>query len=265
MNFDQITKGYTKTTLSRAPLFDFVGDTEKRWKQIGSLIKKILAKYKNPKILDLAMGSGQDSISLLQEGYNVTSNEIDPEGIALARENAGIVGVSLDIRKVDWVDMELSPLYQLNEFDFILSLGNSFPNYLFKEADRQKALRSFWKILKPGGTLLFDSRNFDYILENAKEILKDPERNFKYTYKSTYVGREVKGFPIKITKDKIDFLWKHYKNRRYAELSLWPATIKNVTSLIKSVLGDVPVEIYYDYQKKKPRYYDFVQYVVRKL
>lgn len=125
-------------------------------------------------------------------------------------------------------------------------------------------MRGFWKILKPRGTLLFDARNYDYILSDAKDILKDPESNFKYLYETNYLGKSIVGFPVEITDDRVHFVWKHCIQKQYAELELWPATLSNIHELVKDTLGDVSIEVYFDYQKERPNHYDFAQYVLRK-
>jgi len=265
MIVEQITAGFQKVSLPEVPLFDFVGDNSVRWSRTRQFLGNFLNQYKNPKILDLAMGSGPDTIALLKEGCDVTSNEVDEYGIGLAQVEAKKENVKLNIRKIFWEQINHSLEYRDSEFDLAFSLGNSFPNYLLNERDRVEALKGFWKVIKPGGTLIFDARNFDYMLREKEFILQNPEENFKYTYSTTYTGQKVKGFPVEIENDKIHFVWKHYDNKKYAELHLWPATIENVKKLVQSALGKVEISIFFNYQKEKSRHYDFAQFVIRKL
>lgn len=257
--------GYTKRSLTKLPLLDFVDDgSGNRWFQMGGLLHDALKKYRNPRILDLAMGTGQDSISLLKEGFNIESNDIDEDGIKIAKELAKEANVELHLHRIDWKDFLKTNEFPSESFDLVFSLGNSFPNYMLNKDQRIDALRGFWRILKRGGTLVFDTRNFDYIFENKDEILKNPEKNFNFGYRSTYVNHQVKGFPVEVSENRLHYIWKHYKNKTWAELDLWPATIRSVQSLIRETLGDVPVRMYYDYQVEKPHQFDFVQYVVTK-
>ncbi|MBI4158079.1 MAG: class I SAM-dependent methyltransferase [Candidatus Yanofskybacteria bacterium] len=263
------TSNFKKVELSELPLYEFTGSQEDRWKATNGIIDNILNQYESRlgsfKTLDLALGGGHDSIFLIKKGYDVVSNEIEDVYIDQAKQNATKEGVILNVRKCYWQEMDKNSLYQPSEFDFIFCLGNSFPNYLLSENDRTKSLRNFWTILKTGGVLFFDSRNFDYMIENKDFILQDPEANFKYAGKTTFLNKElVHGFPVEITNNIVHFVWKHYGKKAYAEMDLWPATTENVKKLIQDSIGNVRYEILYDYQKQKPEQYDFIQYLLYK-
>lgn len=123
-------EGYEKLSLSEVPLFEYIGNREKRWGKAKDLIRKLLHQYKNPLIIDLAMGSAPDTVALLKEEYSVISNEIDLHGIEMAEKLAVKENVRLNLRRVDWTEIINSPAYKEAEFDVAFSLGNSFPNYL---------------------------------------------------------------------------------------------------------------------------------------
>jgi len=213
----------------------------------------------------LAVGGGTDAILLFKKGYNVVGNDKDIYLSSVATKKARKEGFDLKIINEDWVNILESSQYNSNEFDFAYILGNSFPNYLFKEEDREISLKGFWRILKSGGVLFFDTRNFDYMLNNRGSILKDPENNFKYNGVCTYLkSDDYKSFPVIIEDQLIHWCSKNYPTKRYGCLDLWPATEERVKEDIRHALGEVDVEIYYDYSKTKPRHYDFVQYKLTK-
>jgi SAM-dependent methyltransferase len=139
---------------------DFV-NFEKRWKKEIPFLKKQLKKFENPKVFDSALGAGVTSIGLKLNGIsNVTSNEIDKDYRKVALEQAKKYGVSLTITQYDWREL---PDELAGTFDAVLCLGNSL-SCLFKREDHLKAIRNFRKILKPGGELIIDERNYDRIL-----------------------------------------------------------------------------------------------------
>jgi ubiquinone/menaquinone biosynthesis C-methylase UbiE len=243
---------------------EYNGDCDLRWRGTKGVIDEIINKYENPKILDLAMGGGEDTICLLKKGCNVISNDVEEYFVPIVEKRARENNVKLEIRIEDWRNILFSNKYKEEEFDFIFILGNSFPCYIYSEEERRICLKGFWKILKSGGTLLFDTRNFDYFINNKEYILKDPENNFRYDGKCSYVNKDFKFFYTFINNEIVHFCVKCFSKKEYACKDLYLATEERVKKMIKDVLGDVELEIFYDYQKEKPEHYDFVQYKLTK-
>lgn len=55
-------------------------------------------------------------------------------------------------------------------FDAVMCLGNSFSHLPDVHKDGQthvRAIRNFWEMVKPGGYLVIDHRNYDYILDKG--------------------------------------------------------------------------------------------------
>ena len=258
-------EGFNHVDFVELPFPDFAGDVETRWQAMNGVLQKVIDSYEDPHILDIASGGGHDTLYLLQRGYRVDCNEFDPLFLKQLREKAAAQGLNPTIYGVDWRDFSESEDLKAQSYDVLFALGNSFPNYLFTSEDRQKALKGFWEVLKPGGTLFFDVRNYDYILGDAENILQDPEHNFRYTYGNTYINKEIEGYPVEIEPERVRMRYKHFGNRNWSELDLCPAPISSVLSDISEALGDqAEVELFYDYQPDKPEHYDFVQFVVRK-
>lgn len=262
MEFDKITDGFAKVPLHGKMIYDFIGDKEGGRLLNKEFLGKFLNRFSSPNVLDLAMGTGADTISLLKDGYSVVSNEIDEDAIRVAEGEAKNNGINIVLRKVSWEALSEASEYTDGEFDVVFILGNSFPTYLLDSDDRIKALRGMWKVVKNGGVLIFDTRNWDYILQDKEMIFKNPEENFRYEYKLNYTGRDVRGFPVEINEDRVRFIWKNYARKEYAELYLWLATTHNIKQMVSSALGDVRMEVFFDCQKEKPDHYDFVQFVL---
>lgn len=264
--FARTLDGFERTSLYGLPFSDFTGDHAKRWAAMNGLFERTLLRYTNPTILDLALGDGHDTLALRQRGYSVVSNEIDPEARDAAERAAKEVATRLSVRALDWRDFDTDDYYRANVegFDVLFSLGNAYPTYLLDETERTTALQSFWRLLRPGGTLIFDTRNYDYMTDQAAAILVDPETRFRYDWKTTYLGRQVKGFPVRIADDVVHLIEKHYGRRTYAELDLWSARKDAVMHLVDTALGALPIEILYDYQPLDNGDADFIQYVLVK-
>ena len=65
-------------------------------------------------------------------------------------------------------------------FDAVICLGNSFahlPDFEGNQHDHKVALANFWSMVKPGGILMIDHRNYDDILDTGTV----PARNIYYS------------------------------------------------------------------------------------
>lgn len=208
------------------------------------------------KVLDASMGDGCDSIYLLENGFKVVSNEVDPLFIKEAKENARWKKVKLSVVSFDW--RELDKAYSPNSFDAVCLLGNSL-TYLFKKADRVRAVSAFKNILKPEGILIIDERNYGYILSERKDILKG---NFRYSYNNVYCGRDVKTCPVKISDEKVVMKYEN-KAGETAFLSLYPFKPWEMTQLLCEA-GFRLVSKFSDWKSSYHSEADFYQYVARK-
>ena len=135
----------------RAELWgDFVGWDNRRRGENGWLLNQ-LKNYSAKKVLDAALGDGVDTIYLLQQGFDVSANEIDDAFRSKAIENAKKAGFSLNPTSADWRD--LSEAYRRNSQDALICMGNSL-TCIKGEEGLLKALHEFQRILKPGGGLV---------------------------------------------------------------------------------------------------------------
>jgi len=112
------------------------------------------------RILDTACGTGMHAIALAQRGYDVTGADLSVGMIERARENAAAVGS--EARFVVAGFGELAAKVG-NGFDALLCLGNSLPHVLTAEA-LDGTLTDFAAVLRPGGLLFIQNRNFDAVI-----------------------------------------------------------------------------------------------------
>ncbi|CAH1262411.1 glycine N-methyltransferase-like isoform X2 [Branchiostoma lanceolatum] len=144
-------------------------------------------------ILDVACGTGIDSIMLLEEGFQVTSSDASDKMLKYAlkerwnrrKEDAFDKWV---IEEGNWLTLkeDLEDIAPAEGFDAVLCLGNSFahlPDFDGDQHNIKTALKNFAGMVKPGGVLMVDHRNYDYIIENGKV----PQANSLY-----YKGKRVK-------------------------------------------------------------------------
>ena len=63
-------------------------------------------------------------------------------------------------------------------YDAVICLGNSFPH--LPDSDGQKlALGNFYEIVKPGGVLIIDHRNYDHLLDTGNVPVKNAYYNVR--------------------------------------------------------------------------------------
>jgi len=111
-------------------------------------------------ILDLCCGTGRHAIPLAQRGYAVAGLDLSPQHLEEARRAAGAEGVT-----VQWVRADMRRVPFRNEFDAVINLFSSF-GYLETDEEDFKVFQEVSKSLKPGGALLLDTSNRDYVLSH---------------------------------------------------------------------------------------------------
>ncbi len=97
-------------------------------------------------LLDLGCGGGWTSIFYARHGYAVTGQDIAPDMIAVARDNARINGVE---GRADFVCGDFEQLDLDEQYDAAI-----FFDSLHHADDEGLAIRSAWRALKPGGILI---------------------------------------------------------------------------------------------------------------
>lgn len=227
-------------------------DWKKRRQGENGFLLDTLKKFKCQKIFDACLGDGVDSIYLLENGFNVTSNEIDYLFIQKAKENAGKHNVTLNITGYDWRDLDKH--IEENSFDAIFCLGNSL-TYLYNKKDHLKTLKNFLRIIKDNKILIIDERNYQGILDKREEILNNGQ--FQYS------GKKVHGKPVEISDYKVRFEYKDERTQKKGYLVLYPFKKGELLNLLKEA-GFTEIEQYSDYKKGFDPDADFYQYICLK-
>ena len=100
-------------------------------------------------------------------------------------------------------------------FEAILCLGNSIC-LVEDDAGRMQCLEALRDSLRNSDDLLvIDERNFQYMLDHGQAIMADPIKEFPPTTQGDelYSGRDVRGFPAKITPHTQQVKWRFFYNR----------------------------------------------------
>ena len=224
---------------------------EGRAKGEDGFFESLLDQYNCKSVADIATGTGFHAIVLADQGYEVTATDGAEAMVEKTVENARQMDVTLkDAKTVDW--RELDTVFAHNSFDSLLCLGNAL-THLFDEDDRRRSLQAMMNVLKPGGILVLDHRNYDKILDHGYDN--------KHQY--YYVGSGVDARPAIIQDDMVRFEYS-YPDGNTFHLTMFPLRQSYVRRLMDET-GFTEVHSYGDFDRKyDPENVDFLQVVARK-
>jgi glycine/sarcosine N-methyltransferase len=172
------------------PLYDALSDDYDRFVNWESrlayempFIEGALREVDARRVLDVACGTGMHAIELARRSYKVVGTDLSALMIEQARENAAAAEVEARFVVAGFGELAeklaLSPVLSEVEgtvkeggdlFDAVLCLGNSLPHALGAE-DLDNALVDFAAVLRPGGLLLVQNRNFDAVLASRERFM----------------------------------------------------------------------------------------------
>jgi SAM-dependent methyltransferase len=101
-------------------------------------------------VLELGVGTGRIAVPVAAYGIRVVGVDLSDGMLEVAREQAELAGVSLDLRRGDIRDPPVEGRFALVAIPFRTLL------HMETEADRRAALRAVAKHLAPGGSFVFD-------------------------------------------------------------------------------------------------------------
>lgn len=123
------------------------------------------------RVLDAACGTGQHAIALAQRGYQVVGSDLSARMVELARYNAASASATAGL-DVTFEVAGLSELASLDgNFEAAICLGNSLPHLLTAQAV-SGALAGFAAVLRPGGLLVIQNRNFDRVWRERERFME---------------------------------------------------------------------------------------------
>jgi len=158
-----------------APVYDYFIDWKRRLAyELPFLIKEISNLGENPhelKVLDAACGTGRHAIALANEGFQMSGADLYPEMVSHARANAFAADQKLNLKTVGFGNM--AKAFAGEQFDALLCLGNSLP-HVQSQKELAEALADFAALVKPGGSMIVQSRNFDRVVKKKLRWM-DPQ------------------------------------------------------------------------------------------
>ena len=157
-----------------------------------NFIIQILDLAPQSKILDLCCGQGRHSIELATNNMNVIGQDLVQAYLEIAQKEANARGVKIS---TICSDMKIIPFE--SEFDAIINMFTAF-GYLNSREDDFKVLQEMYKALKPGGKVLIDTLNREWV------ILNNIEREWRQDKDGTLIIEE-RNFDLQTSRNHVSF------------------------------------------------------------
>jgi SAM-dependent methyltransferase len=230
---DHYRREYVKTFVEK---WDELIDWDARAEAEGQFFIDILRARGCRKVLDVATGTGFNSVQLLKAGFDVTSADGNAAMLAKAFENGKQHQFILKTTQADWrwLNKDIR-----GKYDAIICLGNSF-THLFDEHDRRRALAEFYAALNHDGILIIDQRNYDAILDAG----------FSSQHKFYYCGDRVSAEPEHMDEGLARFKYSFPDGSEY-RLNMFPLRRAYMSRLIHEA-GFQKIETFGDFQETHP-------------
>lgn len=256
----------------------YIGEQQDRTQHYKDFLTELLKKCSSQHVLDVACGTGIDSIMLLEEGFQVTSVDASDKMLKYAlkkrwNRRKETLFDSWVIEEANWLTLPEDIHKPEKGFDAVICLGNSFahlPDSDGKSTVHKKAISNFHEMLKPGGYLLIDHRNYDYTLDTGKTPSTNIYYNSKHVKEIQTSVLYMNGCARIVTLDyrmdisnlesKFDSTdTQHTKKGRYFgtqdshfRLSYHPHRLKDFSAILKEVFGEkAQHDVYGDFQELK--------------
>ncbi|MGF6095064.1 class I SAM-dependent methyltransferase [Pseudomonas sp. 18175] len=136
--------------------WDELIDWDKRKAGEGGFFEKLLRDHGVQSVIDVSTGSGFHAVQLKTAGFDVVATDGSSTMLTKARANFREHGLDIQSHYRDWLALDAQ---ELGQFDAVVCLGSSLC-HVFAAHDRLKVLEKFRALLKPGGLLIVDQRNF---------------------------------------------------------------------------------------------------------
>jgi len=263
-----VHKGNLMAGRVMGPIWDEFSPVKNRTEHhafLFNVLKKFSPNSTKIKVLDTCLGSGLDAIPLSKKGYEVTGNEFDPNYRTSAVKN--IKKEKVDIGVIDYNWLELGRYKPKSLYDVVLCVGNSIC-YVFGKDNQKKVIKNFCRLVRPGGLLVIDERNFQFLLDHRREVL-DKKEQFVATHSGLnkhilYGGEKYYPYPVDINDDMVTMgLWKTGKKKPISHFYFHPFKRGELLELLKETFGNKNVVVYSDYKKNYNDEAGFYQYVCK--
>lgn len=138
-------------------------------------------------LLEVACGSGEITIALSKQGYQIHASDLSADMIEEAKKKAGSENIT-------WSVMDMSKLNLTSHYDGILCLCDSF-NYLLEPQEVQQFFLEVHDHLSENGLFFFDTHSLDRLQEFQEEFnetghIFDVDYQWSITSEENYIYQD---------------------------------------------------------------------------
>jgi ubiquinone/menaquinone biosynthesis C-methylase UbiE len=179
------------------------------WMKMGDPVReeffrRLFRKNGVYRALDCACGTGKDLIMINSFGCKIAGSDLSDAMLAQARKNLAGAGLKLNLRKVDFRELETC---FAKPFDAVVCLSSAI-NEVLEDSEAIRALKSMKSVLRPGGILVFDQGVSDAMMKDPPAF--DPivnSRDFSRLFTMEYADdlMTVNIFDFVHTQERCDF------------------------------------------------------------
>jgi glycine/sarcosine N-methyltransferase len=143
--------------------YDLVISWEERLRREEPFFEVAFADHGVASVLDAACGTGMHAVAFARRGLRTAAADLSPAMIDRAREHARAAGVNVAWTVAGFGTLADACPGEVGAFDAVTCLGNSLP-HLPDDAALDAALADMAMMLRPGGVLVVQDRNYDRVL-----------------------------------------------------------------------------------------------------
>uniref|UniRef100_UPI00358F1445 glycine N-methyltransferase-like n=1 Tax=Myxine glutinosa TaxID=7769 RepID=UPI00358F1445 len=206
---------------------------------------KVLRENGCKTVLDCACGPGKESGMLFDEGFRVVSSDGSEEMVACTKalrdSKQGKHRFTWEVEKANWMTLAKDLKKPGDGFDAAICLGNAIPHLPNSQGDFREfklALQNLYWMVKPGGIVICDHRNFDSILKTGKTEFSTEYKNILTERLEQSIIYE-KGVAKTVILDYIinNEDTNETKSKRTFSVSLSPVLLDEFNELASEVFG----------------------------
>jgi glycine/sarcosine N-methyltransferase len=147
--------------------YDLMVSWEERLAREEGFLREELAACGARRVLDAGCGTGMHAVAFARWGMEVCAADLSPAMAEKAAENARRSGAAVEVRTAGFGALRAA---FGGEFDAVTCLGNTLP-HMHDDPALDAALSDMARLLRPGGVLLVQNRNYDRVLRERQRFM----------------------------------------------------------------------------------------------